>query len=221
LSLCFLNSVFFIGLQPSKKGFVLKRPIIFSSLPTNIRMKKITYLLLALTVLFVACNDDDDRVAEITLNHDGENVTAPNLPADIYEAAAQFTIAETTPFIGQNLSEVTYYMYDAPLSTRLIIYGGDGNQPGEVLYEQSLTGTITPNEWNSHVLSTPIEITGGGLWISLQLRHDGTQQSIGCDAGPTDGGGDWLFQDSDNVWRAFRQRTGESINWNIRGILTE
>ena len=185
-------------------------------------MKKITYLVLAIAVLFTACNKDDDRVAETLLNHDGDNSTSPNLPEDIYEAAAQFTIAETTPFIGQKLSEVSFYMYEPPLSTTLIIYGGDGNQPGEVLYEQALTGSLTANDWNSHVLATPIDITGGGLWISLRLRHAKTQQSIGCDAGPTSGAGDWLFQESDGVWRTFRQRAaGESINWNIRGILTE
>ena len=48
------------------------------------------------------------------------------------------------------------------------------------------------------------------------------RNNLGCDAGPTDGGGDWLFRDSDGEWDSFRQRAGgESINWNIRGIITE
>ena len=185
-------------------------------------MKKITFLLLTIAVLFMACSEDDDSVAELLLSHDGANFNAPNLEEDIYEAAAQFTMAETAPFVGQKLSEVSYYMYEAPLSTILVIYAGDGNQPGEILYQESLTGSNTPNDWNNHVLSTPIDLTGGGLWISLRLRHAKTQQSIGCDAGPTDGGGDWLFRDSDGEWNSFRQRAGgESINWNIRGIITE
>jgi hypothetical protein len=53
------------------------------------------------------------------------------------------------------------------------------------------------------------------------VYHNDVLQSIGCDAGPAAPDGDWLYQDSDQEWQTFRQRTGESINWNIRGKVTD
>ncbi|NBC09496.1 MAG: hypothetical protein GVY26_20080, partial [Bacteroidetes bacterium] len=50
---------------------------------------------------------------------------------------------------------------------------------------------------------------------------DGQQQSIGCDAGPNQSNGDWLYDSNDSQWLPYTDRTPESINWNIRGELTE
>jgi len=144
------------------------------------------------------------------------------LPEDIYEVATQFTATEVAPFEGQVLSEVNYYMADTPLSTSVKIYGaGNGSQPGSLLYEGSLTGTFNTDSWNAHVLSNPLTLTGEEIWISIQMRLSRTQQSIGCDSGPATAGGDWVFQESDGEWRTFQDRVGESINWNIRGVVEE
>ena len=61
----------------------------------------------------------------------------------------------------------------------------------------------------------------GDLWISLAITHSDVQQSIGCDAGPNKSGGDWLFKSADGLWDTYLDRTGESVNWNIRGIVSE
>ncbi len=183
-------------------------------------MKNITYLLFAICLVFTSCGDDRD--SQFILSKDGDNNTSPNLPEDIYEAATQFTAAQVAPYEGQVLSEVNYYMADTPLSTSIKIYGaGDGSTPGDVLYESSLTGAITADAWSTHVLSTPLTLTGEEIWISIRMRLSRTQQSIGCDAGPSVSGGDWTFQESDGVWRPFQVRYGESINWNIRGVVEE
>jgi len=184
-------------------------------------MKRLTYLLLAFTLFIVACGDDE-RPSQFTLNHDGDNDNSPNLPEDIYEAAAQFSASEVAAFAGLPLMEVEVFMYESPLSTVLKIYGpGDGNSPGDLLYEGDLTGNINNNNWTRHVLSEPLILTGEELWISVRLRHARTLQTIGCDAGPSVRGGDWLYQESDQVWRPFEVRVGENINWNIRGIVQE
>ena len=45
---------------------------------------------------------------------------------------------------------------------------------------------------------------------------------MGCDAGENyTGEGDWLFQDADFQWLTFANRTGDRINWNIRGKVSE
>ena len=184
-------------------------------------MKRITYLLLVGVLFMTACGED--RIAQNVLNLDGDNFTAPNLPEDVYEAASQFSAAVVAPYAGQQLKEVEVYMYDSPLSTLVKIYGpGDGNGPGSLLYEGDLTGNIRNNNWTTHILSEPLVLTGEELWISVRLRHARTLQSIGCDEGPTERGGDWLFMTSDNSWQRFGDRfPSESINWNIRGIVEE
>ena len=182
-------------------------------------MKKISFLLFALVVLFSACKEDRDERAALRL--DGDNQTSPLLPDNTYEAAARFPSNTTSQYIGQNLTEVSYYMAGTPQQTTLIIYSGGTDEPGQVVYQSSLTGSITQNSFNSHVLSEPLAITGEPLWISIKMRQNRTLQTIGCDAGPNSAGGDWLYQESDGRWLTFGQRTGESINWNIRGFVSE
>jgi len=184
-------------------------------------MKKISFLLFGLVILFTACKKD--RAVEAAFRLDGDNETAPNLPQDTYEAAARFPASLTGTYVGQNLTEVSYYMVGTPQQTTLIVYSGGEDAPGQVVYQASLTGTISENSFNSHVLSDPLPITGEPLWISIKIRQNRTLQSIGCDAGPNSAGGDWLYQESDGRWLTFGQRTGgnESINWNIRGFVSE
>jgi len=193
--------------------------LLLNSITSKYIMKKISFLLLALVVLFTACGDDRNEGAALRL--DGDNLSAPLLTADTYEAAARFSAAETGQFVGQNLTEVSYFIAGTPQQTTLIIYSGGTNEPEQVVYEASLTGTITQNSFNNHVLAEPLAITGEPLWISIKIRQNRTLQTIGCDAGPTSIGGDWLFQESDGQWLTFGQRNGESINWNIRGFVAE
>lgn len=183
-------------------------------------MKKINILLFGLMLLLAACGDDE-RTVDGSLRYDGDNVTAPTLPPDTYEAAARFPANFTNDYVGKNLTQISYYMAEKPLQTSLKIYsGGSSSAPGQVVYEATLTGTITQNAFNAHVLSTPLEITGEALWVSIRFRLNRGLQSIGCDAGPGDVNGDWMYQESTNEWTSFNEFSGgESINWNIRGVV--
>lgn len=184
-------------------------------------MKKISILLLGLIFLFGACGDDD-RTVESSLRYDGDNFNAPQLNAGTFEAAARFPASITNSFVGQKLTQVSYYMAATPQQTILKIYeGGTSTTPGTVVYEASLTGTITQNAFNAHVLSEPLEITGEDLWLSISMRTNRPLQMIGCDPGPRDPNGDFLFRDLDNEWITFQDLSGESINWNIRGVVSE
>ena len=46
-------------------------------------------------------------------------------------------------------------------------------------------------------------------------------QAMGCDAGPSISGGDWMWQESDGEWQTFRERSTDNINWNIRASMTD
>ncbi len=184
-------------------------------------MKKYAFLFCCLVLMMSACKDDNDDNSNL-LFHDGANVTGPLLQAATWQAAARFTPAETAEFSGLRLTQVEYFMGLAPAEADVFIYGpGVNNQPGDLLYQASITNSINQTSWNTHRITTPIDITGEEIWIAINLLHSDDQQSIGCDAGPAAADGDWLFSSIDNQWRTYRDRTGESINWNIRGIVEE
>lgn len=188
-------------------------------------MKKIVYPLLMLSLAFVfSCTNDDDDSPSLptTLQYDGENVTGPILPAGEYEAAVRFPSSLLADYVGRNLEGISFFLGDRPAGVIVRIYGDNSvDTPGDLLFEADVTNGVGVPNWNQLPLSDPIEITGDDIWISILFIHDQNQQSIGCDAGPNTFNGDWLFQDSDNEWRTFRDRTGENINWNIRAEVSE
>lgn len=185
-------------------------------------MKNILACFLLLSLLLSTACKDDSRDLEVALRYDGDNFNAPLLEADLYEAAARFPASVTGNYTGRNLTEVEYYMAGTPQQTILRVYGpGTDDEPGTILYESALSGDISQNSFNTHVLDTPVAITGEELWISIRFRNNRTLQTIGCDPGPRVPNGDFLYQESDGRWLSFAQRTGESINWNIRGVVTE
>ena len=169
-----------------------------------------------------SCQKDEPIDDPNLLHYDGENATGPLLQAGIHELAVRFTPFETEKFKGRNLEKVRFFMGQKPDKVELIIYGpGSSTKPGAELYAVDMTNSIQTPAWNEHTLSQVIPITGEDLWISILVSHAVTQQSLGCDAGPNIQNGDWLYQAVDQQWRSYRQRTNESVNWNIRGVVAE
>lgn len=182
-------------------------------------MKKYAFLFCYLVLMMSSCQDDE---ATKLLSYDGANFSGPLLQAATWQAAARFTPNETASFSGLRLTQVEYFMGPAPSIAEIIIYGpGVNNEPGDMIYRASITNSISQTSWNRHRITDPIPITGEEIWIALSLVHQFDQQSIGCDEGPAASDGDWLFSSLDNQWLTYRERTGESVNWNIRGIVEE
>ncbi len=187
-------------------------------------MKNVFLLLLLGAVAFSSCDKDDDTVPvpDNVLHYDGPNQTGPLLAAGYHEAAVRFTTNELLPFQGKQLTEVEFFMGIAPAEASLKIYGAGSNDlPGDLLYSANILPGIKIGEWTTHALGAPIDIPNDELWISIGLKHDVEQQSIGCDAGPNQTNGDWLFSNSDSTWETYIDRTSESVNWNIRGVVSE
>jgi len=188
-------------------------------------MKKYLFLLLAFTVIFQACQDDEAVPTPTNLlNYDGDNFSAPALDAGIYEAAARFNESEVTDFQGKQLTAVDVYFVSVPVSPRVKIYaqGADGI-PGDILYDANITSEATTDSWTRHTLTTSVDIPAEGLWISVRIDHPETFGSVGCDEGAADPNGDLMFVNDDNAWTTLRDFTnGETnINWNIRGVVSE
>lgn len=184
-------------------------------------MKQFFYLCLAgLLVLGSGCKKD--QVDDI-LNYDGENATGPILEAGYHELGARFTSNRTSAFSGRQIIAVQYFMGAKPQAAEVRIYGeGSPTNPGPLLYSADITDEIRALRWSEHILSTPVDIANEDIWITVGVTHAASQQSMGCDAGENyTGEGDWLFQDADFQWLTFANRTGDRINWNIRGKVSE
>ncbi len=184
---------------------------------------KYSILLLTLGLFFFsACNNDDDvPVPENQLSYDGDNSAAPFLPAGLYECAVLFPESITSGYIGRTINEVRVFIGDIPSTIRILISeAGTSNAPGDVVYQQSVN-LNNEGQWNTIALNTPFEIDGSDLWISIEVDHPQEIRSVGCDAGPSQGNGDFIFSSSSQTWTNFRNfSNGESsINWNIRALL--
>jgi hypothetical protein len=184
--------------------------------------------LVVLPILFLVvgsgCHESNNvmtppNTVMVELRHDGNNVTAPNLPAAGYEAGARFVPAQTGAVAGGELVEIQFFIQSLPDACQVKVYGpGVADFPGALLYSADVTPGLVANNWNSHMLQTPVAIPTGDLWISVEFMHSTSLRVIGCDAGPAVPDGDWLFSSTDSDWIPFSQRFAASVNWNIRGI---
>lgn len=194
-------------------------------------MNKFLILLLSIAVLATSCQDDDEPViTDDVLKYDDSNDDAPFFDTGIYEAAARFTADDIAPVEGRILEEIEFFISESlPDECIVKVYkGGTDEAPGTLIYEEDVTDNLANNFWVSHVLNTPIVLENDDYWLAIRVTHSSLIRSFGCDAGPADANGQWLWTDSDNSWDTFSSRnfgnpngpaSAFSVNWNIRGHL--
>ncbi len=182
-------------------------------------------LLLALTLFTGTGCEKDDAPATTTLNYDGPNASAPQLQGGQNTYAAYFPPAEIAPYVGRTLDRVTFYLTQVPQATRVVIYdeGPDDRTPGAELYRKDITARITTTEWIEDRLIPGIELTGRGIWLAVEVELPADSPfAVGCDAGRTyNRNGDLLRLGLATQWASFNDLVGETVNWNIRGILAD
>jgi len=187
-------------------------------------MTKYLYLIL-IGLFMVSCGDDDccDVAPEDTLlNYDGDNFTAPTLPPGDYVFATRLPATTINRLSGQSIKSVQVYMYNVPTGIELVIYNESGNLPSSELYSQDVTATLSPNGWNTINLTTPYAVDGTSLWVGFDLNiNNSPLQSVGCDQGPANPNGDWLYDGTDDQFIRFANRVNDSVNWNIRVTVGE
>ncbi len=185
-------------------------------------MKKIILSLFSLSILLASCQDEP-TIIDAELHLDGVNNTAPSFDPMIYTCAARFSAGITAEHFGKDLEEVEFFFIELPEQVKVQVFAqGTPTEPGAMLYEADVSANITPNGWNRHTLTSPVQVIGQDLWIALECSQNSRKQTVGCDVGPAVSGGDMIFTEANNRWETFRDLTGsESINWNIRGQLSE
>ena len=176
----------------------------------------------------LACEDEPNNneplieAPLVSLNYDASNLTAPQLSTGTFEAAAKFTDNETANLQNGQLTEVYFYLLNTPQSASVKIYKGTNQGfPEELVYSKGVTSDMSANSWNHHILDTPVDIDQRDLWIAIRLNHSQPDQTIGCDPGPANANGDWLFESADGNWDKLLRRSNNeaNINWNIRGVV--
>lgn len=188
-------------------------------------MKNFLLALLILPVLcFTACGDDedanDDNFGEVTLRHDGANVTGPFLPAGIHQFLVRFDAVDLRQYEGRRLDRVEFYLGEVPSSLGVVVLNGTNpNFPDQEIFYRDITNRINGTGWITHRLNEDVFLTDNDLWLAIEVTHDQEQRSVGCDAGPRDPGGDWLLRQQDDDYVTFGEISTESVNWNIRGVL--
>lgn len=172
-------------------------------------------------LLFTSCEDDPGPGL---LNYDDVNLSAPLFAPGDFEMAARFPTNELNNFQGRFIEEIEVYIQDRPARAEILVYGeGTATEPGRILYSEVVTADMRSSQWNTHILSTPVEIAGDEeIWLAIRVRHTQPMGSVGCDAGPAVSNGD-LMEDSNGNWTDLRAFTNNAIdiNWNIRGVVSE
>jgi hypothetical protein len=158
--------------------------------------------------------------AEVEMNYDGANTNSIGAADATFIVAANFNDAIAGGYVGQPITKVRFYIaYPTVGNTvNVKIYGAGTTTPGAELHSQQ--ATITANSWNEVVLSTPVNIPAGGVWVGYEglAGPTGTQFFAGCDAGPNHPEGQWIYFNA--VWQKLTVLNATlTYNWNIRAVV--
>jgi len=186
-------------------------------------MKFRLLLLAILSLSLFSCGDDDgeEPTGNIVLNYDGDNFTAPTLAGGLYEFAIRFPASTTSRVAGQQLTDISFYLYEIPNELAITLSpDATASTPGDYILRQPVSN-LRANAWNTIRLSQPYTIQDNeALWVGVEISHGSDfLQTVGCDRGPANVNGDWLYAQDDDQWTTFRERANDSVNWNIRAII--
>jgi len=140
-------------------------------------------------------------------------------------AATQFDVAhmydatDLVEYQGGALAQVKFVpAYENCVYTVKIWTGGTATAPGTLVYS-GVQSNFTVNEWNLHVLSTPVPIPADRLWIGIGINTQGGYPA-GCDDGPAiEGKGNLM---NFGGWTTLTQVNPDFVyNWSIQGFVTD
>jgi hypothetical protein len=153
----------------------------------------------------------------------GTNTDAIGLTSGgTFEVSARFPASITGTYIGYNLTLMDIFINDLPTSCILKIYGqGTATSPGALLHSQDVTSSIVGVSWNTLMLTTPVPITGNDIWVGYEVTHAAGFFPAGCDAGPAQADGDWIYL-APGPWAKLSVLVPTlNYNWNIHAGLEE
>lgn len=184
---------------------------------------RLVVLFLTVTMFSMSCKDDEVLDGTVTLHYDDDNVTAPLLTTSTFESAARFIASEMATYYNDELTQVEFYFEELPDDCEVIIRAtGANNRPSDTpLYASGNIISSIRSGWNTHTLTTPLVLDGTDIWVGIRYSQDGNDRTLGCDDGPANPNGEWLYDALDGRWEPLRERTNGliNINWNIRAVI--
>ncbi len=135
-----------------------------------------------------------------------------------FEVSARFPASIMGPLAGQGLTQVEIYINDVPSPCTIKIYDqGTATSPGTLLYSETIT--VVGVSWNLITLATPVTVNGNDMWIGYELTHPAGLFPAGCDAGPAQADGDWIYL-APGPWAKLSVLVPSlNYNWNIAGYV--
>jgi hypothetical protein len=149
---------------------------------------------------------------------DVENSIGTGGPA-VFDVAIMFDSADLTQYQGDALTRVKFApFWQDCIYTIKIWSGGSPDAPGDLIYS-SVAQNVLTEEWNLHVLSSPIPIPGDRLWIGYEVNTQGGYPA-GCDDGPhVQGKGNFI---NFGGWTTLVELAPTlSYNWLIQGFVAD
>jgi len=126
---------------------------------SNTSFFRVVFLFLIVSVFSTSCVPDDTQDGTITLNHDGDNVAAPDLPGPrTFESAARFPTLQMANYVGDELIEIEFFINTIPATCELFVYTSNGgNAPTNEVYSSGdIANSLGARRFNTHILSTPL-----------------------------------------------------------------
>ncbi|MBE0639325.1 MAG: T9SS type A sorting domain-containing protein, partial [Bacteroidales bacterium] len=164
----------------------------------------------------VSPNMTDD---EIIRYDDGTNADAIGLTAGgTFHVSAYWPASTMGQYAGMKLDAVEIFVYDAPTSMTLNIYGaGTPTTPGALLHSQPIAAVA--QTWVMTTLTTPVDITGADIWIGYEVTHTAGTFCAGVDPGPAVAGFGDMISLAGGTYESMSISYGLNYNWNIAGYL--
>ncbi|MCD6177544.1 MAG: VCBS repeat-containing protein [Candidatus Cloacimonetes bacterium] len=99
--------------------------------------------------------------------------------------------------------------------------GGSYGDPGTLVYDEEITGSVLIGEFTNHLLSTPVPLVSGNeYWIGYDIQATGDHPAA-VDAGPMfPDKGAWMF--FSGAWQTLPELGATlDFNWIITGVLSQ
>jgi hypothetical protein len=133
-----------------------------------------------------------------------------------FDVAHMFDAADLAAHQGGIIAQIKFVpAHEACVYTVKVWTGGTAIAPGTLVYS-AVHENFTINEWNLHVLTTPVAIPADRLWIGFHVNTQGGYPA-GCDDGPVvEGKGNMM---NFGGWTTLTQIAPTlTYNWSIQGF---
>jgi len=138
-----------------------------------------------------------------------------------FDVAHRWAVADLTPYVGDTITQVKFVPSEVNSTYTVKIWtGGSATSAGTLVYSQLIANPII-DEWNLHILPTPITIPANsevyvGFNCNTQIGYP-----AGCDSGPQiQGKGNMMYWQ--NAWTTLTALSPTlTYNWLIQAFVAD